>query len=158
MRKLFVFLLECFCFAVFCVGIDRIPWSKLLASILQATGNNSSDSFGTVKATLVGRWTIENGDMKGATMLFTSSGATTWVIPADIFGMTDCTVTGVYRIVRYRGDEQHPAGRYVHSTISDRSGNCKTAFEELPLNTDSKIDVVDENHLLFEGSSLVRTN
>jgi hypothetical protein len=119
--------------------------------------SDGSSSNSSVKETLVGRWQVETGNLKGATMMFTSSGVTTWVFPADIFGLTDCSVTGQYKIIRARGDGQRPTGTYVRSVLSEKSGNCKDSVE-IPHQYDDKIDVVDANHLLFDTSSLVRTN
>jgi hypothetical protein len=107
---------------------------------------------------LAGKWQVQNGDLKGTTMLFTSSGATTWVMPADIFGLTDCTVSGSYKIVRFAGSNKHQAGTYVIGKLSDKEGSCGSAFEGLPKDYSDKIDFVDVNHVLIDGSSLVRSN
>lgn len=122
------------------------------------SGTQDGGAANPLKEALVGRWQVENGNLKGVTMLFTSSGATTWIIPADAFGLTDCTGTGTYKLFKFKGTEGHPAGTYVRSTLSDKSGNCKDNFKTLPLVDDSKLDVVDVNHLLFDTMSLVRVN
>jgi len=140
-------------FAIFLVVLDLIPWSKVFDFFKGEVAPTTS-----LTTTLVGRWQVENGPMKGGTVLFAQSGATAWVIPTDIFGMTDCTISGVYKVISFRGGEGKPAGTYIHSTFSDKSGNCKSNFEGLPAGYDDKIDVVDADHLLLDTASLVRSN
>lgn len=153
--KVFLFVFECIAFVIV-VGIIRlIPWGSLFAT---QGATNVAPSGGSLKEAIAGKWEAENGTMKGGTLLFTASGATTWIIPTDAFGLTDCTLTGTYSLVKYKGSEGHPAGNYIRSTLSSKSGNCKDNFQKLPIDDAEKIDVVDENHLLFDTASLVRVN
>jgi hypothetical protein len=120
-------------------------------------GVTEAGSGTSVKENLIGKWQVESGNLKGSTMLFTPSGATTWILPADIFGLSDCSVNGTYTVTYYKelNGGKRPAGTYIHSTLSSRSGNCNDSFSDLPHNY---YDKVDENHILLDEASLVRSN
>lgn len=143
--------------AIVVLIFDYVPWRSIFSGVSEQTSAANVSSSHSTLDNVAGRWKVENGDLKGLIMLFTASGATTWAFPNDL-EMSECTVTGTYKIGKSKGTDKIVAGTYFLGTLSSKSGSCKDRFSHLPESFDVKLDFVDSNHLLFDTESLVRMN